>query len=191
MKYLIALVTLISCGVYPNHCMANEYKVFKGDGMSFRYPEDWNEGLSQALTTKAFVRAIPEQAGYAASCNVNVAVVPGIEQFTQEQLNQANHKIHDYKYLSRIKDVMPDVEIIGYRTDSYLAMQPASSIEYTVNAKSHYGSQKNHVLQIMTIRKPNRYVITCRAESMSYENAKDAFELIISSFMISYDYGAH
>ena len=73
------------------------YNVFKGDGFSFRYPVDWEEGLPQADTTRALVRAISSRTGYAASCNVNVSFVEGLDRFTQAQINEANYKLHDVK----------------------------------------------------------------------------------------------
>lgn len=49
--------------------------VCKGDGFSFRYPADWEEGLAQAETTRALVRAISARTGYAASCNAYSKVI--------------------------------------------------------------------------------------------------------------------
>ena len=165
--------------------LAQDYKVFKGDGFSFRYPIDWEEGLAQAEITRALVRAISARTGYAASCNVNVSFVDGLDQLAQTQINQANHRIHDLKYLSRVMNMMPDVSLIDHSTDTFLSMQPASSVEYTALIRTHNASQLNRFFQIMTIRKPNRYVVTCRGEPMNFMKAKGARDLIVSTFIIS------
>lgn len=181
--FLNAVVILLLLN--PVKGIAHDYKVFKGDGFSFRYPADWEEGLSQAETTRALVRAIPAQTGYAASCNVNVKFVEGLDQLAQVQINQANHRIHNLEYLSRVKSIMADVNIIDHRTDTFLSMQPASSVEYTALLRTHNASQLNRFFQIMTIRKPNRYVVTCRGEPMNYIKAKAARDLIVGTFLIS------
>ncbi|PSJ16407.1 hypothetical protein [Nitrosomonas supralitoralis] len=183
MKMILATLCFLLF-LNPAIGFSQDYKVFKGDGFSFRYPSDWQEGLSQAPTTRALVRAISAQTGYAASCNVNVSFVDGLDQFTQTQINQANHRVHDLKYLSRIKNMMPDVNLIEHNTDTLLSMQPASSVEYTALIRSQNESQMNRFFQIMTIRKPNRYVVTCRGEPMNYMKAKGAINLIVSTFGI-------
>lgn len=163
---------------------ASTYKVFKQDHLSFRYPNDWEEGLAQAETTKVLVRAIKSRTGYAASCTVNISFVEGLEQYSQNQINAGNHRVHDLKYLSRLKDMLPDMQIIAYSTNTFLSMQPASSVEFTATARSHNVSQLNQFFQIMTIRKPNRYVVTCRGEPENYAKAKGAIDLIISTLLI-------
>jgi hypothetical protein len=168
---------------------AENYKVFKGDGFSFRYPVDWEEGLPQAETTRALVRATSSRTGYAASCNVNVSFVEGLDQFTQAQINEANHRLHDLKYLSRVERMMHDVKIVDYTTNTFLSMQPASSVEYTAMLRTHNASQMNRFFQIMTIRKPNRYVVTCRGEPVNFLRAKEARDLIVSTFLISRNLG--
>ena len=171
--------------LFPAVTNAQDYKVFKGTGFSFRYPSDWEEGLPQAETTRALVRAVTARTGYAASCNVNVSFVDGLADFTQAQINQANHRIHDLKYLSRVKSIMPDVNILDHNTSTFMSFQPASSVEYTALAKTHNASQLNRFFQIMTIRKPNRYVLTCRGEPINYNKAKDAITLIVSTLLIT------
>jgi hypothetical protein len=171
----------------PRLGTAETYKVFKGDGFSFRYPVDWEEGLPQANTTRALVRAISSRTGYAASCNVNVSFVAGLDRFTQAQINEVNHRLHDIKYLSRIESMLPDVKILDYNTNTYLSFQPASSVEYTGVVKTHNASQTNRFFQIMTIRKPNRYVVTCRGEPANFLKAREARELIVSTFGIFQD----
>lgn len=163
---------------------ASAYKVFKQDHISFRYPNDWEEGLAQAETTKVLVRAIKSRTGYAASCTVNISFVEGLEQYSQSQIDAGNHRVHDLRYLSRIKDMLPDMQIINYNTNTFLSMQPASSVEFTATARSHNASQLNQFFQIMTIRKPNRYVVTCRGEPENYMRAKGAIDLIISTLLI-------
>lgn len=169
--------------------VANNYNVFKGNGFSFRYPVDWEEGLPQANTTQALVRAISSQTGYAASCNVNVSFFDGLDRFTQTQINDVNHKLHDIKYLSRIVNILPEVRILEYNTNTYLSMQPASSVEYTTIVKSHNESQINRVFQIMTIRKPHRYVVTCRGEPVNFLKSKEARDLIVSTFLVFHNLG--
>lgn len=164
-----------------------DYKVFKKDNLSFRYPTDWEEGLAQAETTKALVRAIASQTGYAASCTVNVSRIDGLDQYSQDQINAGNHRIHDLKYLSRVRDMLPDMRILAYNTDAFLSMQPASSVEFTATVRNHNASQSNQFFQIMTIRKPNRYVITCRGEPVSYAKARGAIDLIIGTLLIDQD----
>lgn len=168
---------------------AESYKVFKGDGFSFRYPVDWEEGLPQANTTRALVRAISSRTGYAASCNVNVSFVAGLDRFTQAQINEANHKLHDLKYLSRVENIAPDVKILDYNTNTYLSMQPASSVEFNTMVKTHNASQVNRVFQIMTIRKPTRYVVTCRGEPVNFLKAREARDFIVSTFLIFQNLG--
>lgn len=163
---------------------ASDYKVFKQDGISFRYPDDWEEGLAQGETTRVLVRAIKSRTGYAASCTVNISFVEGADQYSQDQINAANHRLHDLKYLSRIKDILPDMQILAYKTNTFLSMQPASSVEYTATARSHKASQLNQFFQIMTIQKPNRYVVTCRGEPVNYAKAKNAIDLIIGTLLI-------
>lgn len=163
---------------------ASGYKVVKQDRFSFRYPNDWEEGLAQAETTKVLVRAIKSRTGYAASCTVNISFVEGLDQYSQDQINAGNHRIHDLKYLSRIKDMLPDAQIITYNTNTFLSFQPASSVEFIATARSHNASQRNQFFQIMTIKKPNRYVVTCRGEPDNYAKAKGAIDLIISTLLI-------
>lgn len=163
---------------------ASDYNVVKQDRFSFRYPNDWEEGLAQAETTKVLVRAIKSRTGYAASCTVNISFVEGLDQYSQDKINAGNHRIHDLKYLSRIKEMLPDVQVLAYNTNTFLSFQPASSVEFTATARSHNVSQLNQFFQIMTIRKPNRYVVTCRGELESYAKAKGAIDLIISTFLI-------
>ena len=174
----------------PVSGVAESYKVFRGDGFSFRYRINWEEGLPQADTTRALVRAISSQTGYSASCNVNVSFVDGLDKFTQKQINDANHKLHDLEYLSRVKTMVPDFKIIDYSTETYFSMQPASSIEFTAMLKTYNASQVNQFFSIMTIRKPNRYVLTCRAEPYNFMRAREAQDLIISSFLIFQGLGA-
>ena len=183
-RHSLTVALGISLLLSPVLGVAENYKVFKGNGFSFRYPVDWEEGLSQANTTRALVRAISARTGYAASCNVNVSFVAGLDQFTQTQINAVNHKLHDLKYLSRIESMVPDVNVLDYSTTTFLSMQPASSVEYTAMIKTHYASQMNQFFQIMTIRKPNRYVVTCRGEPGNFSKAREARELIVSTFMI-------
>ncbi len=168
---------------------AESYKVFKGDGFSFRYPVDWEEGLPQANTTRALVRAISPRTGYEASCNVNVSFVADLDRFTQAQINEVNHKLHDIKYLSRVEGIAPDVKILEYNTNTYLSMQPASSVEFTAMVKTHNASQMNRFFQIMTIRKPNRYVVTCRGEPANFLRAKEVRDLIVGTFLIFHNLG--
>lgn len=179
----------ISLLLSPVSVLAENYKVFKGDGFSFRYPLDWEEGLSQANTTRALVRAISARSGYAASCNVNVSFVVGLDHFTQTQINAANYKLHNLKYLSRIENLAPEIRILDHNTDTFLSMQPASSIEFTTMIRTHNASQMNHFFQILTIRKPNRYVVTCRGEPENFLKAREATDLIVSTFFIFDNFG--
>jgi len=178
---------LITCCV--NSAFGEEYKVFRGEGFSFGYPVNWEEGLSQAETTKALVRAIHSKTGYSASCNINVGFVEGLDEFSQTQINLANSRIHDLKYLSRIKQIFPDLKILTYDTETYLSNQPASSIEYQTTVKTRNASQLNSFFQIMTIRKPYRYVLTCIAAPEYFVQAQDAINLIASSFLITKNLG--
>lgn len=189
MRILILLFCIHST-CYVDSAFGEEYKVFRGEGFSFRYPVNWEEGLSQAETTKALVRAIHSKTGYSASCNINVAFVEGLDEFSQTQINMANSRIHDFKYLSRIKNIFPDAKIITYDTETFLSHQPASSFECEITAKGHNVSQPNRVFQIMTIRKPYRYVLTCRAEPKYFVQAQDAINLITTSFLITKNIGA-
>ena len=151
-----------------------KYKVFKGNGFSFRYPLNWEIGVSQAKTTKAFVRAITARTGYSANCNVNIGTVKGIEDLSQKTINNLNWKIHDLKYLSRIKSLIPDAKITNYNTETYLSNQPASSFEYIATIKGYQISTTQKFFQIMTIRKPKRYVVTCRCATSDYPKLTDA-----------------
>ena len=174
-------VSLLLC---PTLVMAQNYKVFKGSEFSFRYPTNWEEGLSQLSTTQALVRATSSRTGYSASCNINVSFVAGLDQFTQAQINKVNYKLHDFEYLSRLENMFPDMKIIDYSTNTYLSMQPASSIEFLATLRGHNVSQLNRFFQIMTIRKPNRYVVTCRGVPENFSKAKESIDLILASFII-------
>lgn len=182
----LCLTTLVGASLLLSSVSegGNNYRVFKKNGISFRYPENWEEGLAQAETTKVLVRAIKSQTGYAASCTINTSFVEGLDQYSQDQINAGNHRIHDIKYLSRVKDMLPDMQILTYNTNTYLSMQPASSVEFTATVRSHNFAQLNQFFQIMTIRKPNRYVVTCRGEPENYAKAKGAIDLIIGSLLI-------
>lgn len=188
-KLFLVVVVGTSLLLNPICGATASYKVFKGDGFSFRYPVDWEEGLPQAKTSRALVRAISPRTGYEASCSVNVSLVADLDRFTQAQINEANHKLHDINYLSRVESVAPDVKILEYNTKTYLSMQPASSVEFTTMVKSNNASQMNRVFQIMTIRKPNRYVVTCRGEPASFSRAKEARDLIVGTFLIFHNLG--
>ena len=179
-------VSLLLC---PTLVMAQNYKVFKSSEFSFRYPTNWEEGLSQLSTTHALVRAISSRTGYAASCNVNVSFVAGLDQFTQAQINEVNHKLHDFEYMSRLENMFSDMKIIDYSTNAHLSLQPASSIEFSAMLRGHNESQLNRFFLIMTIRKPNRYVVTCRGVPENFLKAREAIDLILASFIISNNLG--
>lgn len=161
------------------------YQVFSSDRFSFRYPSDWEVGLPQMPRTLALVRSVQEKTGYAASCSVNISEpLKSVESFTQKQINLANPRIHDHKFFSKLKDAMDDVSILAVNTNTYLSNQPASSVEYTATMKSHIGMEENHFFQILTIKKPHRYVVTCRSGKSDFLAAKQSFDLIISTFLI-------
>ena len=96
----------------------------------------------------------------------------------------------DYRNILYFEKDWPDAKIITYDTETYLSHQPASSFECEITAKGHNVSQPNRLFQIMTIRKPYRYVLTCRAEPKYFVQAQDAINLITTSFLITKNIGA-
>lgn len=178
--------------IHPSDCIPknpsiHSEHVFKGVGFSFKYPADWEIGISQAESTEVLVRANSVQTGYSANCNINTGNVEGIEELSQSQVNEFNWKIHDLKYMSRIKNLFPDVQIINHNTHTYLSNQPASSIEFQTTIKGHNVSTRQTFFQIMTIRKPKRYVITCRSNMDNFDNISQDINMIIHSFLITAD----
>jgi hypothetical protein len=176
--------------IHPTDCkpgakVEKQYNVFKGNGFSFRYPLDWEIGDSQAQTTESLIRAKGVQTGYSASCVINVSTVQGLESLSQSVINSYNSKIHNLKYLSRIKSLFPDAKITDYNTNTYLSNQPASCVEFIATVNAYEMSTTQKFFQIMTIRKPKRYVLTLRSSKKDYSKLIQAKNMIVRSFLIT------
>lgn len=184
---IMLCLILASCGDQDSKPVSSEdlssYKVYSGDGFSFRYPNNWEVGTSQLRTTRVLIRAKPEETGYAASCNVNASEVEGIEGITQKRLDSLNHKIHDRGYFKEtVGSAMPGAQINNIDKHSTISLQPATEIEFNAKVRSPQIDTKNKFRQVVTIKKPYRYVLMCRALPSNYSRARPAFNLIMNTF---------
>lgn len=180
-------ILALSCEEQNRESLSSEdlssYQVYSGNGFSFRYPDNWEVGTSQLRTTRVLIRAKPEEAGYAASCNVNASEVEGIEQVSQQKLDSLNHKLHDREYFKEtVGSAMPEAKITSIDKHSTISMQPATAIKFNAKLKSPEVDTINKFYQVVTFRKPYRYVLTCRSLPDVYPKAKNAFNLVMNTF---------
>jgi len=166
-------IILASCGEQDSRSVSSEdlsnYQVYSGNGFSFRYTNNWEVGTSQLRTTRVLIRAKPEEAGYTASCNVNAYEVESIEGITQQRIDSLNYKIHDREYFKEtVGSAMPGAEINKIDEHSTISMQPATKIEFNAKVRSPQVDTTNKFYQVVTIKKPYRYVLMCRSLPNNY-----------------------
>ena len=174
LRTLFAILSAISL-LYAPDIYSNEVFRDQQSGLSFRYPDGWEQKEPQLESTIVLLYATDKSQ---ATCNVSNKIIKDIDKLTEVQLNKLRALNHTQAFFNKNYSKMFDnYNLVSYRRGRY-GQKDAGIAE--IQHDLYINNSAIKVTQVIgaTLATGRRFVLTCNAPLDHEKSAKDAFTYI-------------